>query len=715
MDVALFTLSISLSAFLLFWVQPLTAKFFLPILGGSPSVWQTCMVFFQGILLLGYGYAHYLSKKLSLSMQMLVHFTLVLAAIASLPLLNQLNPDQLAQQKPMLWLLNQLLHQVALPFFVLSTSTPLLQRWFSYTRHESAADPYYLYAASNLGSLLALLGFPLLLEPLFGNVWQTTLWTWGYVTYAICLLACSRYLHRNAVTHTGHTETLAEPIAYTTKLYWTLLAFIPSSLLLGVTTTITTDIASTPLFWVIPLALYLISFILCFNPRTSAVSLLCNSTKPYIFAALAMFLLMAQQGTYYSISTIVAHLSAFSCVACICHGQLYHTRPAKQALTEFYLWIAVGGFLGGMFNSILAPILFSAPWEYPLILCLSGLFRTSYRPSPFSLKNTKLLLPLLLMLATLLLLIVQHLVTLETMVIAYTTIYAVTVITLLVLHDEPLPFTLQLGLILLLLPVTQKPDFITVYQHRNFFGILKIHDFPSLNLRTLKHGTTMHGIGHITAQAQRHFSYYQPLTEIAKSLPKTQVNRTAVAGLGAGSLACLIPGKVTFYEIDPDVVSIAQNPQYFRYLSQCPPQGGVVIGDARLSLKQVAAQYYDMIVLDAFSSDAVPTHLINEQALELYLSKLKPHGLLAFNISNRHLDLVPVLAAICNKLQLQCYQKTFISKDIKLAFSAKWVFISRKDVKIINTLQTGDWHTVPKNITQPLWTDSYSNIFSVLN
>lgn len=721
MEVILFTVSIAISAFLLFWIQPLTAKFFLPILGGSPSVWQTCMVFFQAMLLLGYTYAHYISKKFEINKQILIHISVMLIALTFLPIFSQNIVPITAGQDPNVWLLTELFTHVALPFFIISTSAPLLQRWFSHTLHHSASDPYYLYAASNLGSLIALLGFPFLLEPLFGNYWQNILWTWGYVVYAGLLIGISFFMFRltNTVLTEPVEQTPSEVIPVKTKLLWIALSCIPSSLLLGVTTTITTDIASTPLFWVIPLAIYLLTFILCFNPASSGIYLVFNKIHPYALCGLVIMLLGAKLGHYFSVPSILIHLATFTAIAFICHGQLYQSRPHKSSLTEFYLLIAFGGFLGGLFNSIVSPLIFNSLLEYPLMLCIACLFRVSTLENRYSLKNKILLIPLVnIVLLVILQVIMAHAPPDASIYLySFTALYFLSALSLVILRRHLLSMTLQLMIILFLFPTYFNVASETIFQHRNFFGVLKVRDIKPLNIRTMMHGTTLHGLERLNDK-KIHRSYYVPLTYISKSLyHPNRPARIAIAGLGAGSLACIIGNgneELTFYEIDPDVVDLAENPDYFRYLHDCKPKGGIVVGDARLSIEKAKPKYFDLIVLDAFSSDSLPVHLINLNAVSLYLEKLEQHGFLAFNISNRHLDLIPVLAAICNKLDLQCYNTTYISDDVNFSLNSKWVFVTRPHVNIIKTLEVSQWHLLPKTIKSPLWTDDYSNIVTLL-
>lgn len=715
MEVVLFTISMAISAFLLFWVQPLAAKFFLPILGGSPSVWQICMVFFQGMLLLGYSYAHFISRQFALYKQFLIHMSILLLAVAFLPLFTQWVEPIQSGEDPNIWLLTELLTCVALPFFVISSSAPLLQRWFSQSKHQRADDPYYLYAASNLGSLLALLSFPFILEPLFGNYWQNILWAWGYVIYGGLLILISITMLRKG--EQTIQESAKAQIDIKQKLLWVALAFIPSSLLLGVTTAITTDIASTPLFWVIPLALYLLTFILCFNPPSAKLYLVFNRLMPYSLMLFLAYSLLIKNGFYYSIPAISINLFVFTCAAFVCHGRLYQSRPHKGGLTEFYLMIAIGGFLGGIFNSLVAPIIFNGATEYPLILSLACLFILGEKFWPLS--NYTVLVPIVTVCSSIVLyfLNIGDFLPLKIYNYLYTFIFTVAILAMFKLKRQPLNLSLQCFALMFVLPMTFQNAYTTLFQYRNFFGVIKIREFADLNLRSFLHGTTLHGIQRIHQQpGQIHQSYYVPLKEIAKSLHNHQhPAHVAVAGLGAGSLACMLKPKdeITFYEIDPDVVKVAEDPNYFSYLKQCKPQN-IIVGDARLAIEKAPQHYYDLIVLDAFTSDAVPTHLINLQAIELYLEKLDHYGSLAFNISNRHIDLVPVLGSICNKLQLQCYTKLYISDDVKVAFNSKWVFVTRPHVNVINTLETQGWHRLSKSITSPLWTDDYSNIVSLI-
>jgi hypothetical protein len=733
----LFAITLFVSAALLFWIQPLVAKMLLPLLGGTPAVWNTCLLFFQGMLLAGYAYVMLTLKWLGLRRQMLLHIALLFLAILCLPIhISETVANTLpVQADPTIWLLSKLLRTVGLPFFVLSASAPLLQKWFSHTRHAAADDPYFLYAASNAGSLIALVGFPFLLEPHFRLLSQSALWASGYSVLLLLMLGCAVMLWR---TGAARIETEAQarpdvahaPVATLTikrRLHWLMLAFIPSSLMLGVTTYITTDIAATPLLWLIPLSLYLLSFVLVFAKRPS----LSQQFVANIFRAAAVVItLVFLSGISEPIWLLVlVHLCFFFLAAIICHGQLAAGRPATRHLTEFYLWIAVGGVLGGIFNALLAPMLFNKVLEYPLVIVLvcamlprgAGGGASAARTETWRAWRLDVLVPLGIgALAAALTVGVWRigLAPLASVVVALGVPLTITYF----LARRPLRFALGIGAIMLGSLLAAPNTGRSLYAGRNFYGSLRVIDDPSGPAHMLYHGSTMHG-WQFTEPGRRcePLSYYHrkgPLGAIFGAFnAQPATPNVAVVGLGAGGMMPYAQAgqKWTFYEINPAVLSLAQDSRYFTYLRDCAATPAeIILGDARLQLQHAPDGYYGLIVLDAFNSDAIPVHLLTREALALYMSKLADRGQLAIHISNRCLNLRPVVGDLAKNANLSAFVLDDSSYDVSIGKApSEWVVLARSPSELGSLLRDRRWRPLRGRPQPKVWTDDFSDIISV--
>ncbi|HMV47957.1 MAG TPA: spermidine synthase, partial [Blastocatellia bacterium] len=491
----LFAITLFVSALLLFLVQPLIARMLLPLLGGTPAVWQTCLFFFQGALLAGYGYAHFTGKWFAPRRQALLHLAVLAVAALSFPLVvsETLLPAINKQTSPMLWLLGCLTVTVGLPFFAVSTSGPLLQWWFAQTRHVLSANPYFLYAAGNLGSLAALLGYPLLVEPNLRLSVQARFWSIGYGLLALLIAACALTLWKNTddkqAQTSVETDGKAVPITLTRRLHWIALAFAPTSLMYGVTTYLTTDIAAVPLLWVLPLALYLLSFILVFARRRVVSLPLLNALMPLPAVVLTFLMLTKLPRPLWLLGTL--HLLFMFVAATVCHGRLADDRPAARHLTEFYLWMSVAGALGGLFNSLLAPLLFRTVIEYPLAIVLALLLRPGkadrLKPVPL------LAWPFGVGLLTAGLAIVLPRVGLPTMAAVVVTL----VLPLLLSYGwarRPLRFGLAIGAVMLGSFFFQDLFYgRTLHVERNFFGVLRVAQDQTNTFHQIFHGNTNHG------------------------------------------------------------------------------------------------------------------------------------------------------------------------------------------------------------------------------
>lgn len=725
---AVFGLTLFLSAGLLFSLQPMVAKMLLPLLGGTPAVWNTCMVFFQGLLLGGYAYAMFISRR-SVGQQIVFQLGLLVLACVSLPIglsafwLNSVP----STSNPAPWLLACLAATVGLPFFIASSNGPLLQKWFSNTGLRSAADPYFLYSASNAGSFVALLSYPALLEPNFNLQLQSRIWAIGYLIL-ICLIAvCAVMLWRSrARTVEGASIELTDPdnsVASVDdvpsngkRLRWIALAFVPSSLMLGVTNYLTTDIASLPLLWVVPLAIYLFTLVLAFSRRQIISP---RSLTVVLPAITVLFLFVYFSRISIEPSWMIAlSLIYFFVVALTCHTHVAALRPGAKYLTEFYLWFSLGGVLGGIFNALLAPLIFTSVVEYPLMVLLACLLLPG-EPGLDQLRWKEYAKPIVILVGTLVLGIAVNklapnslsglLVVLALpMILAYTS------------RRRPLIFVLCMAAVIVGSTVVRVDDR-TLHVERNFFGVLRVTSNADDSVHSIYHDSTVHG-RQFTAKERRcePLSYFHregPLGYVFTAFRKSTAPRNvAVVGLGAGAiLAHSLPAENwTYYEINPAVVEIARDKRYFSYVGECAQVPfNVVLGDARLRLREATDAAYGLIVIDAFSSDAIPVHLMTQQALDLYLSKLAPGGFLVFHISNRNLDLRPVVADLAKSRNLTgVYLGDPALDPVKGKDSSIWFVMTRQESEAKALAET----PIASPLTadgKHLWTDDFSNILSV--
>ncbi|MBM4285084.1 MAG: hypothetical protein FJ128_07525 [Deltaproteobacteria bacterium] len=733
----LFALALFLSATLLFMVQPLVSKMFLPLLGGSPAVWNTCMVFFQAVLLAGYAYSHLTPRWLGVRRQAVAHLGLLLLIALTLPLALPSGQHPPTAGNPIPWLLLMLALAVGLPFFILSTTAPLLQKWFAHTTHTHAGDPYFLYGASNLGSMTALAGYLVLVEPYLPLGSQARFWSAGYGALAVLVFGCAVLLWRSpasspAAAATTSPITGADPAPPTLgrRLYWVLLALVPSSLMLGVTNHITTDIAAVPLLWVIPMALYLLTFVLVFARRPLLPHRLMVGGETFAVLLVAIFFAVPTRGVWL---LFPLHLAAFFLMAMVCHGELMKSRPDPAHLTEFYLWLSVGGVLGGIFNALVAPVAFSSLVEYPLAIVMACLLRPSEARSPGGLRPWLLDLSLPLYLGLLLVAVTAGiLVGLERLLgkivpdSAFLVFLATTSIAGLccsTFRHRPLRFGLGVAAIMMAGALFAGGTKGVLFQERNFFGVLQVREDAKADLRFLTHGTTLHG-----AQSLNPARRGEPLTYFTRSGPlgqvfdavaeRSQAWRIGVIGLGVGTIAAYgRPGQeMIFYEIDPAVERVARDPRLFTFLQDCPAKVEVVLGDGRLSLQAAPPGYFDMLIMDAFSSDAVPVHLLTREALQLYFSRLKRDGLLIFNISNHYLDLGAVLASLsrAEELAFLCRHDLDISETDRRFEKApsSWAAMARQPEILAKLAADSRWQKGPA-AARVRWTDDFSNILAV--
>jgi len=715
-----------MSALLMFWVQPLIGKMILPLLGGTPMVWATCMVFFQALLLAGYAYAHVTYRNLGVRRQAALHLALVALSLFALPVGfgSQWAPP--TDGSPIGWLFLLLFAAVGAPFFVLSATAPMLQAWFSRSDHPAAHDPYFLYVTSNLGSLVGLVAFPLGLELFLTIPQQTWTWTAGYVGFA-ALIALAAATLRNgragsapAATPSpaaGPTATLVPDVWL--RLRWLLLAFAPSSLLLGLTLFVTTDVAAVPMLWIVPLAAYLVTFMVAFARRPAIPHAIAVRVQPFL--VLPVVFLFFWGATEASLWVMALHLAAFFVTALVCHGELARLRPDPAHLTEFYLLLSLGGVLGGAFNALVAPQIFTSLAEYPLVILLALLLRPPAQeksPRAFGLDG---LVPVALFAALWVANRSFDVALYDMESRAAQVINLIAVLVCFATYARPIRFGLSTAAVLAAGWLVYESE-TTVFVDRNFFGQIKVVRDDTTRMQILTHGTTNHG-GQSMDPARR----LEPLTYYVQGSPLRQVfdlpalqakdARVAVLGLGAGTIACVAgPGQhVTFYEIDPAVVRVARDPQFFTFLSDCPSNKDVVLGDGRLTLAGAPEKNYALIVADAFTSDAVPVHLLTREALAMYLSKTKDDGAIVYNISNRYLDLAPVLGGIAADAGLVAFVQHFYRPEPvdEAGADSSWVVMTRPGPTADALARNPRWEKIGPAPGTRLWTDDYSNILSV--
>lgn len=909
----MFAISLFVSAALLFLIQPMIGKVVLAKFGGIPAVWLTCMLFFQAALLAGYAYVHSGARWLGTRRQALVHVAILLLPLVVLPLGWLAWPFAAAplsipaawappgDSHPIPWLLFLLFVIIGAPFFALATTAPLLKKWFATTDRPSAGDPYYLYAASNLGSLAALLGYPVLCEPMIGLSAQGWIWLFGYGAAIALILGCLALARPSVIQSEKKSEPVllapadeppaadlgsaitAEPfripsasdlpshdvvnagdIGAVQRLLWVARAFVPSSLLLGVTTYLTTDLAPVPLLWVVPLAIYLATFILAFARLPALTNRLFALIAPPVVLALLFVMQWDETQVFLSQGRLfIIHLAVFFVVSMACHGALAQTRPAASKLTEFYLWISVGGVLGGVFNAVVAPLIFRGLAEYSLalvlaclvlparsratpsrwrivpdlgitlamliatsvllfslpadrrlelirfgnllpeerswltgfaLLCLAGaviapllarrerfssavdfalpiilIYWTARQASAIEPTSAQLFTMLSLELAlsaavaglivihalkrqpwacailgwplffglVMAVILVRVWLSLDTSDgLGYVTVGRLnSIITLgfplwlaLVSADRPIRFGLSVGAVLLagyLVGGALGGSDHILYRERNFFGISKVEKMGPFH--RLVHGTTLHGMQLMgSSEALTYFHRTSPIGELLSQLEeREQKPPLAFIGLGVGTLASYGQSdqEVVFYEIDPEIIRIARNPEYFTYISDAEERGvrlQIISGDGRLQLHKAAPAHYGVIVLDAFSSDAIPVHLLTREAVQLYLSKLQPGGVLAFHVSNRYLELDRVLARLAQDLGLAGLRR--YDNDLAVdgmivpgKYSSDWVLLARRPEDFRELAGKPGWDALSVPPGAPLWTDDFTSLIGVYN
>jgi hypothetical protein len=726
---ATYTAAIFTSALLLFAVQPLFAKMVLPRLGGSPAVWSVAMVFFQSLLLAGYAYAHYLMRLQSRAAPVAIHLALLAVATLALPLSIASGWGEPPASGYAFWLLGLFAASIGLPFFALAANNPLLQAWFVRTGHPDGPDPYFLYASSNIGSFLALLSYPVLLEPMFTLRMQSTIWTGGYGLLFLLIAACGVLLLRSPpveVREAGRDDAAAPD--WTVRLRWVFLAAVPSGLLIAVTAHISTDVAAAPLLWVLPLSLYLLTWVLVFQSRPLLPHKWMLMAQPVAIGGILVSL--AVGGEQDLLLTLGAHQVCFFVIAMACHGELARTRPPASHLTEFYVALSFGGMVGGLFAGLIAPYTFSWIAEYPILLALAALCR----PAGTARVRGALALWLVLVAAAVVLIGIAFwngplAQSIEANRLAVAKGFAIALMVLGVLWKlERWKLAALVALVLVLIRV-YPADEGRVETVRSFFGVHKIVVTPNGQYHVLMHGTTIHGAqkflnddGTPVQGRPEPITYYHKDGGIARAIAAVRERkggpiRVAVIGLGAGSLACQsAPGEDwTFFEIDQTMVDTARDPRYFTFVAACEPAMKPVIGDARLTFAREKDGSYDLIIVDAYSSDAIPIHLATEEAMAIYKAKLAPHGAVLMHVSNRHLELASVVVGIAEENDLKSWVYNEDSgRDAEYIFTTEVVISAREEADVGRLASDEKWTLTEAAEGQRVWTDDYSNVLGAV-
>ena len=734
-----FTLTIFLSALLLFSVQPMFAKMTLPLLGGVPNVWNTAMVFFQATLLGGYLYAHLLARHAPLKIQIAIHATVLAAGFLFLPLAvanGWTPPDEGA---PAFWLMALYAVSIGVPFFALSATAPLLQRWFSYTDHSNAQDPYFLYAASNLGSLLSLLAYPVVIEPMLGVGSQSVVWSFGYYALAIAILCSGVLAMLNKATATIDAPSMsittaptmnaaAMNVTWTKRLIWIGLAFVPSSLMLGVTTHFSVNVASAPFIWVAPLALYLLTFVFVFATKPLISE---ETTATLLPAAVVAGVIISYLHDTQFFILLISNLIVFFIIALRFHGRLAAMRPEASKLTEFYIFMSVGGVLGGIFNALIAPVIFSNVFEYGIVLAISGIAAAGRWPN-----RREALGDLAFAIATFVVMSLFIFVTKrfgDGVSVIVNIMYLSVFVVIYLQKARPLRFVgallaMELMMMVVAPRVMQDGHNRILFTDRSFFGVTRVDEIERDGhvVHQFVHGNTVHNVQFRDPEMSREMiSYFSPpgpwgqIMEIAREQFNGPVN-ASVIGLGAGALACYAqPGdQWTFYEIDPAIAKMAKNPELFTYLSDCAPEAPIILGDARLKIENEKAHSLDLLLVDAFSSDAIPSHLVTREALALYQSKLKEGGLMFFHTSNRFADVSSVVISIAEDAGLTALEFLFVpEKDqpyYDFVMPAVGVAVGPPEVMATAFAGRPEWAVREPHPAVGVWTDDYSHVIGAL-
>ncbi len=728
--VPIYVSTMLLSACLLFLVQPMFARMALPLLGGTPAVWAIAMCFFQGVLLGGYAYAHLLKRYLGPQQAVILHIFLMAGAWFFLPVHVELSLAPQGGAGAGLWLVGLMAKSIGYPFFFLSATAPLLQSWFARTTHLNADNPYFLYSASNIGSIGALFLYPFIVEPTLGLAMQAKIWSIGYLVLMVGIGISGLAMLRNfrpLIAGWGIEGQLS--VTWRRRLWWVFMAFVPSALLVAWTNHITTDIASAPFLWLPPLVLFLLTFVLVFRDN-SLVSMRLARVAQLVTLPICFFVNFALPLSWAVPMILIGAISFFS-TAVICHRQLYLSRPEASKLTEFYMFMSLGGVLGGLFVSLLAPVIFNTVAEYPILLlvgvaCYQGLYDDGKLADLFK-------KPVFIVAAILVAVVAIAATNTDGGWRNITSLHNLSNVTLLAaaaIFVMSRHFAVAGVIGILALASNAAPHTANRLTLRNYFGEISITDGGRIGpYRAFYHGTTMHGaekLDDLKSDRPQPMTYYSqdggmPQSVMVNQARLEKLGRKGVyrvIGLGSGSLTCFAKAGEdwAYFEIDPNVTKVAQDPEQFTFLSKCVPGMPVIEGDARLTLAQ-RDEKMDYLLVDAFSSDSIPVHLITTEALKLYFSKLKDDGLLAIHVTNRYLDLPPVVAANLNAIDpnLQARIIDFAPEKPDVPATHSIVIVVGKKAEVV-----AGFDALPTSKPLPLvngidpWTDDFANLPSAM-
>ncbi|MEW4449324.1 fused MFS/spermidine synthase [Qipengyuania sp. JC766] len=718
----LFVAAILTGSFLLFLVQPLVARMALPQLGGAPAVWNSAMLVYQALLLGGYAYAHAISR-MPIRRQAIVHIALIAIAALTLPIaLADLPPP--AEGLEFLWVPLLFAATIGPVFFVVSAQAPLMQNWFA--ADERAGDPYWLYAASNVGSFAGLIAYPILLEPYLPLADQSLAWSAGYALL-IVLVACVAAARWRAlpVTETFTEGEAQERIGWKRIALWLALAAVPSGLMLSTTTHLTTDIVAMPLLWVIPLGLYLLSFTFAFSER-SALGFALVRSAPLVLLLAGSLAMVSQGGGHFS--GAIASVVMLFVVAVALHRRLYENRPGPARLTLFYLVMSAGGALGGLLTALVAPVVFDWVWEHPLLVLAAAALLPQQQlfgwMDRLGLQGpSRRITWLCLVLAAMLLAALMNGFVADgddAPVLLLT--LAIAVCGMLALGNRAALVAILLAMMLGRGGYDTLQTSLDGSRERSFFGIYTIRDNPIAAERTLTHGTTLHGLQHTDPQRRNEpTTYYGRDSGVGIALNAVPAiagdgASVGVVGLGVGTLACYRkPGQEwTFFEIDPAVVEYSREGS-FTYIRDCAPDADILVGDARVVLEDLPDGSFDMLVVDAFSSDAIPLHLMTAEAFAVYRAKLAPDGVLLAHISNRYLDLEPMVAALARETGMRAAIRKAPQDRLRGISASYWVALSADPASLQQVIDARDleWTDLPAP-AKTVWTDDFASILPYL-
>jgi SAM-dependent methyltransferase len=717
----LFAVAVFTSAALVFTVEPLIGKLLLPVLGGSPAIWNTSLAFFQLALLAGYAYAHFLQRLAAVRKQMAVHLVVLACAALVLPLKVSTLLGEPWQGAPALWLAGVMALSLGPPFAALSATAPLLQAWYARLSPSAPGtggrSAYTLYAASNLGSLLALAAYPAVIEPLMGLSHQASAWSLAYGGFALLLAGLTAGAWRAPAAEAApHAAVVVTRAVWRERIIWLLLSAAPSSLLMGVTAHLTADIASAPFIWVVPLELYLLTFVIAFAGRGSPPSQWLLWIQ---LAAVPAALLLLADFTAPWPEQLGVLLGAFFVVVLVCHRTLASRRPESARLTEFYLWMSIGGVVGGSFNAFLAPLLFPGVWEYPAVLVLACLARPSKtyrrlegRDLGWMIMGVVWVTPL-------------YFTGLDIPDYMRSALMLAPALMAVMMRDRAWAVVVLFAAMALAGEIQGAGRYRE--HHRSFFGVVHITEIAPRGMgptRIMVHGTTLHGAQMQTpARRCEATTYYTPRTVIGRVFATEQARkphlRIGAVGLGAGTVATFVrpTDSMRFYEIDPLIAKLTLDPAHFSFVHGCAKGPvDVVLGDARLSLAKEPAGKFDLMLIDAFSSDSVPTHLLTVEALRGYLRLLAPDGVVLLHLSNRNLELVgPASAAAKAAGAYSVEGEHWVEEGTSpYAEASGIVLLVAPDARSLVRYHAAgpDW-TAPKHAARP-WTDDYTNVWGAM-